>query len=271
ERVGEVFRVLLFWLGVTWSYSWLKTFLPILNPVTYDIPLDRLDTLLHLGVNPNRFILAFLPFPGWWQFVDFSYALFLPVAVASFGWFVSTLATPERARFSTRFGLLWVLSAWIYLAVPARGPCFVFEGDYMGARASLPNQLRTQGILGHQYSILKKSGRTPGPEFVPGWGTAAMPSLHVGALAFLACWARRRSRRLAFAFCVLTVITFLGSLVTGWHYAIDGYVGILLGIACAVARWPMRGRRERGSASENESADVSGSTTRARVNVQLAR
>jgi PAP2 superfamily len=234
-------RLLVLWGAVSWSYTWLKTFLPVLNPVSYDLLFDRLDTLLHFGINPNRFILAFFPYPLWWRFVDFTYGLFVPVAFASLGWFLSTLSTSERVRFSARFGLLWLLSCWIYLALPARGPCFVFEGDYMSARPSIPDQLRTQGILGNQYRILKRGASTPGPEFVPGWGTAAMPSLHVGGLAFLAFWARRKSRLLGHAFAILTLITFIGSLVTGWHYAIDGYAGFLLGAGCALARWPKRG------------------------------
>ena len=253
-RLAEAVRVLLFWGAVSWSYTWLKTFLPVTNPLTYDLLFDRLDTLLHFGINPNRFILALLPYPIWWRFVDFTYGLFVPVAFASVGWFLSTLSTSERRRFSARFGLLWILSSWIYLALPARGPCFVFENDYLGARPSMPDQLRTQGILGNQYRILKQGGGTPGPEFVPGWGTAAMPSLHVGALAFLAIWARRKSRVLGLAYAILTVITFIGSLVTGWHYAIDGYAGFLLGAGCALVRWPLRKRREGEAAADDDAS-----------------
>ena len=74
-RLTETVRILLFWGAVSWSYNWLKTFIPITNPVTYDLLLDRVDTALHFGVNPNRFVLAFFPFPAWWRFVDFSYGL----------------------------------------------------------------------------------------------------------------------------------------------------------------------------------------------------
>ena len=60
-----------------------------------------------------------------------------------------------------------------------------------------------------------------------------MPSLHVGAQAFLAIWAARRSKRLARTLWALTAVTVLGSLVTGWHYAIDGYAGLALAGAIA--------------------------------------
>ena len=50
--------------------------------------------------------------------------------------------------------------------------------------------------------------------------------------------------RFATLFFVLTFFTFLGSLVTGWHYAVDGYAGFLL---AAVLAWGSG----RGSAGEN--------------------
>jgi membrane-associated phospholipid phosphatase len=55
-----------------------------------------------------------------------------------------------------------------------------------------------------------------------------MPSLHVGGHWLLMLWARRLARPLFMPAVVGTFLTFLGSLVTGWHYAVDGYIGIVL-------------------------------------------
>ena len=38
----------------------------------------------------------------------------------------------------------------------------------------------------------------------------------------------RRARRLFLPLALATALTFLGSLATGWHYAVDGYAGMLL-------------------------------------------
>ena len=68
-------------------------------------------------------------------------------------------------------------------------------------------------------------------EFNPIYSIAAMPSLHVGAHALFAFWSWRHARPLALVFILATFLTFVGSLVTGWHYAVDGYAGILLAFA----------------------------------------
>ncbi len=39
-------------------------------------------------------------------------------------------------------------------------------------------------------------------------------------------WIRRYARPLFAVAVIGTLLTFLGSIVTGWHYAVDGYVGI---------------------------------------------
>ena len=45
----------------------------------------------------------------------------------------------------------------------------------------------------------------------------------------LMLWLRRYARPLFLPAVIATVLTFLGSIVTGWHYAVDGYVGVGLG------------------------------------------
>ena len=56
-------------------------------------------------------------------------------------------------------------------------------------------------------------------------GIAAMPSLHVAVPALYALASRGWWRALWWGFTVLTII---GSVALGWHYAVDGYMGILL-------------------------------------------
>jgi membrane-associated phospholipid phosphatase len=69
-------------------------------------------------------------------------------------------------------------------------------------------------------------------------GISAMPSLHVGLAVLFALVAGQRSRWLAgFLWCYAGLIQ-VGSIVLGWHYAVDGYAGAL--IACAV--WVAAGR-----------------------------
>ena len=60
-------------------------------------------------------------------------------------------------------------------------------------------------------------------------GVAAFPSMHVAFQTFVALWVRRFSPRVSLFFFLLLTATFLGSIVTGWHYLIDSLARAGLG------------------------------------------
>lgn len=230
----ELLRVFVATAVVSYGYSWLKVFLPRLNGRLADQLLYAADNTIHLGVNPNRFLLALFPFPPLWRFLDVAYGSFVLTVFAGLAWFLSELSLAERRRFAKGFAFLWLVGSWWYLAMPSLGPCYVFPEDYAAVKPSLPMQVNTQEILLRQYGAVRKG--LPGELGLnPAFGIAAMPSLHVAGQAFLALWLRRRHPRAALLAALVMALTFFGSLVTGWHYAVDGYAGLLL--AWAAYRW----------------------------------
>jgi hypothetical protein len=56
---------------------------------------------------------------------------------------------------------------------------------------------------------------------------AAMPSLHVATACSFYLVARASDRRLGRAFAIFLLLMLISSVHLGWHYAIDGYAGIL--------------------------------------------
>ena len=242
----DALRFVLVTALAAYGYTWLKVFVPLLNPALFDAELARLDTAIHAGLNVNRFAIELLPFPAFHRALDAYYALFHATILGGLGWFASALSLRERARFAAGFVLLWLAGSWIYLAVPSLGPCYVFPGDTENVRSSLPLQTATQQLLIRQYRVVRelRSGGAEGMVLNPILGVAAMPSLHVAAQAFLAFFARKRSRPVFILFATATALTFYGSLVTGWHYAVDGYAGLLLGWLCV--RAADRGAAGRG-------------------------
>ena len=233
----EVLRLLAGTAIVSYGYSWLKVFLPRLSSSVMDELLYAADNTIHLGVNPNRFVLALFPSPGLWRFIDVSYGIFVFTVLAGLAWFLSELSLAERRRFASGFALLWLVGSWWYLATPSLGPCYVFPGDYAAVKPHIPMQTNTQELLLRQYGAVRKG--LPGEMALsPAFGIAAMPSLHVAGQAFLALWLRRRHPRAALFAWLVTALTFFGSLVTGWHYAVDGYAGLLL--AWLAYRWEVR-------------------------------
>jgi len=225
----DLFRLAAVVAMASYGYSWLKVFLPRLHPVLFDPLLAALDQKLHLGVNPVRFAVEIFPFPALWRVLDVYYAGFVATMLFAIGWFGSALSQRERTRFAAGFAVLWIAAAWWYVATPALGPCYSFPGDVAAARPYLPLQANTQRLLLEQYrAVTGAAGPGRAVTLNAAFGIAAMPSLHVAAQAFVAFFARRRQPRLALVFGLLTALTFFGSLVTGWHYAVDGYAGVLL-------------------------------------------
>lgn len=231
----DVARLLAAAVVVSYGYAWLKVFLPLLNARLFDDVLYAIDNALHLGINPNRFVRALFPGAGVRRFLDFEYAAYLFSMLGAFGWFASTASPRERTRFAAGFAFLWLVGSWMYLATPSLGPCYAFRDEYAEVLADFPLQTAMQGALLHQYALVRTFPRrsTGSLDLIPGAGIAAMPSLHVGAQVFYAIWARRRCRPLFVLFTVFTLLTFVGSLIAGWHYAIDGYAGVLLAFAAA--------------------------------------
>ena len=224
----DLARLLVALALVAWAYSWLKVFVPRLNGWITDPLLAVLDFKLHFGINPNRFLIELFPSPAFWRFLDVYYGQFVLTMGLAFAWFGSALSARERARFASGFALLWITGAWLYVAAPSLGPCYVFPDDYAAVRPEMPLQTETQHLLLAQYHAVTKGGEASRRGLSAVFGIGAMPSLHVAGQAFVAFFARRRQPRLSFLFGLCTVLTFAGSLISGWHYAVDGYAGILL-------------------------------------------
>jgi membrane-associated phospholipid phosphatase len=82
-------------------------------------------------------------------------------------------------------------------------------------------------------------------------GISAMPSLHVAVAVLLAIVAWNCSWRIGLLATGYTVVIGIGSVVLGWHYAVDGYVGTALAACCWIAAgwmvpsmtWPLERAR----------------------------
>lgn len=231
------------------AYTWLKVFIPFVNGRRWDVELAWLDQALHLGVSPSRFLVALFGGTPLLPAIDWTYFLWLPFALLGFGFFAAFPDTETRARYVFSHVLLWTLGAWGYVAMPALGPALAFPDEWKAVRAEMPLNSGGQVTLLLNYQLVldaKRDGAPPAPFLNPALGVAAMPSLHVGVDVLLLVWCRRRARPLALLAFLALLVHVLGSVATGWHYAVDAYVGAALALLAAWAA----GRRARGLAEE---------------------
>jgi hypothetical protein len=70
---------------------------------------------------------------------------------------------------------------------------------------------------------------------VIGGGISAMPSMHLTLVTLAAIPLWRLGKHWRFVAAAIVTITVVASVHLGWHYAIDGYAGVI----CALALWQL--------------------------------
>lgn len=232
-------RLIIALVVMNYGYFWMKVAVPMVNPRLWDDALWHLDTWLHLGISPSVFVVNLFAGTPLVKLVDSWYGLWVSTVFNTLTFWVAGLDARHRRRILLSSVLFWTLGSWIYMAVPALGPIYLAPRTFDAVIHEMPGAQGGQQVLGENYQRIMegmRQGRLR--QFNPTRGIAAMPSLHVGAHFLFFLWARRRARPLVVPFALATALTFLGSILTGWHYAVDGYVGMLLAWVCyRIGRW----------------------------------
>ncbi|MGH0031966.1 MAG: phosphatase PAP2 family protein [Myxococcota bacterium] len=207
------------------AYFWLKVYVPRLHPGTLDASLWSLDRAFHLGVSPTHLTIEHLPRGLVGGVLDPWYGLWLLTLFAGIAFFAASERADVRRGAMLSFLALWTLGAVGYVLLPVVGPVFAFPGPFRDLPADMPIAAATQQLLWDHYRGVADGG--PVRDYTRGVG--ALPSLHVGFHVLFALWARRVAPRLAPLLWVAVLLTGVGSVRSGWHYAVDAYAGA----ACA--------------------------------------
>ncbi len=160
------------------------------------------------------------------------------------------------------FVLIWsLLGNLLALAFSSAGPCFYaffVEGD--NPYEPLMAYLREVDELYMNWSLLAQDylwqNYTANVVATAG-GIAAAPSLHIGIAVLQALMAWQVAPRLGRILAVYAMIIFIGSIHLGWHYAVDGYMAIVLailiwlGVGRLLDHHPLFGRTESSDAAES--------------------
>jgi len=252
RRVASLLAGMLLMIGLMFfqgTFTSIKNMLPILwGGFPYDHAQATIDAWLHFGKDPWRWLHAIGGYHWVLAVVEFNYNVLWFVICFGALFFVATSPAADRVRrrYFLLFLFVWVtcgnVLAGIFLSA---GPVFygAVSGD-QGRYAELSAFLSTShsGNSAATYQTYLWDLYVKGlPGF--GGGISAFPSVHVGLITLNALFAYEYSRRLgALAFAYVAFVL-ASSVYLGWHYAIDGYVSIivvLLGyrIASAIGRRP---------------------------------
>ncbi|WP_170294710.1 phosphatase PAP2 family protein [Roseospira navarrensis] len=212
-------------------FTSFKQSIAVINPFHWDETLMQWDAALHFGVHPWELLLPVLGHPVVIAVISYLYNVWMPVMYLIFCLFAITRSERvRRMHFLLSYFLTWTVlgSGFAYLFSSA-GPCYFHEfvagpNPYAPlfqhlneGHESIPNM----ALLGQEYLWNGYEAN----QARAGGGISAMPSLHVAIATLWALFAWSRGPVLRSLTVLYLAIIMVGSVLLGWHYAIDGYAG----------------------------------------------
>lgn len=221
--------------SVLWvhTYAWIKLTIPLLHRRLFDPELNDMSRAMFFHHSPNVFLLELFSRSIVLRVFDWMYAyVFFGSLFIAATYFLSTPDRALRVRFTNANSTMWLVGAWIYVALPSLGPAYFFPDVWQPLAASLDHTQTFQRLLMTNYQIVVHFALRQKPINLL-FGIAAFPSLHVAFETLVLLFMVRLSRVGRLVYVVAFIFIFIGSMVTGWHYLIDALAGIVL----AVVAW----------------------------------
>ncbi|MGB2247509.1 MAG: phosphatase PAP2 family protein [Alcanivorax sediminis] len=217
------------------AFTMMKNAIPELVPFYLDPWLLEADRVLHFGIDPWRLLDPFLGSAFMAMTISFFYKLWFMIKYGMVCWQAFRLdCGREREQFLLALLLCWmVIGTLMALVLSSAGPCYygLVYPDLVNPYEELMlrlNQANTEfpvfDLVAQEYLWKSYAGHYA----VPFSGISAMPSMHLSmaTLFLLGVWSQGKMWRWLFGVYLLLIM--LGSVYLGWHYAVDGYVAIVV-------------------------------------------
>lgn len=217
RHVGFAKAMVFVWMQFV-LLTWAKAMLPVATSMWADVPLANFEAYLF-----GSDVWRLLPAAPWW--LDMIYLAWAPTVGFAFAAHYFGERSNRPTVLLSLFLTIGILGTFGQYLLPSGGPIF-FERLGLGDRfADMPFMWQSA----HASDKLWMAYQGNYISFAT--GISAFPSIHVATSAWMAV-----SFRHWFAYLYFLTI-FLGSVMIGWHYALDGIAGALGAVFCyALAR-----------------------------------
>ncbi len=156
------------------------------------------------------------------KFWDFVYNVYWALIILPFCYLYRKRYFYDLAVLSNATVLAYFLTRCIALQYPTAGPMF-YRPELFELEGTISG-IEKLGLMAYMQGDIQQNG------FIP--GTMGMPSLHVG-ISFLAAWFIVRNVKWALLPSVfLVLLSWISTVILGWHYVLDGVGGIILVLIC---------------------------------------
>ncbi len=224
------------------AYTSMKGMIPLLQPFAFDVSFAGFDKALHFGVHPWQLTHAVFGSAAATMVINFVYNLWFLVSWGFLLWQIINLGQArKRMQFLLSFAMTWALLGSLgAVLMSSAGPVYygyvtglespfaalmerlyAISTDLEAAGGAKIGALRVQEWLWSTY----QSGATE-----VGGGISAMPSMHVAMAVLVALSGRHIGKFIGWALIIYAILIQIGSVHLGWHYAIDGYLSVILTI-----------------------------------------
>jgi hypothetical protein len=217
------------------ALTWMKIMLPIASSFWADPYLANVD---HAIFHTDPWRIAYALF-GWAAaFIDKAYITWAPIKFVTLIVLLTMSESPVKTRALLAYFVLMATGVIGQYVMPSAGPVFYAQVGFGDRFAGLPLEPWVASARDYLWRDYLEGGGNIGT------GISAMPSLHVAVALWVALVVRALLPRLsAIGFAFFAVIL-VGSVMLGWHYAVDGIAAILITLfAWQVAALPHRSRR----------------------------
>lgn len=215
-------------------FTAFKTMIGVVHPHSWDVEFEILDRWLHGGIHPWVWLQPLLGHPWATTLINLNYHIWLVLLYVFLFWQAFSTRDPKlRMQFFITYVVSWsLLGSLLAMLLSSGGPVYYHRltglpDPYAPLMAYLYDA-RESGIV---WALKVQEGLWESYEsgsFSFGSGISAMPSMHVSAATLFTLLAWRVNRIFGWAMTVFTLLIVIGAVHLGWHYAIDGYVSILL-------------------------------------------
>ncbi len=201
--------------------QWTKSMIPHVTTMWADPMLARFDRALFLGTDPWRLTHAVFGRANW---IDSAYMAWGPIKFATLLLLLFLPISAAKDRALAAYFLIFAIGCLLQYALPSGGPIFFERLGHGSDFHDLPVPHFAAEAANYLWANYRGSG-------IVGTGISAMPSIHVAIALWLALtW---RSFGLGYLGFVFYAVILVGSVHTGFHYALDGIVGSIM----AAAAW----------------------------------
>jgi hypothetical protein len=229
----------------------MKTAIPLFNSSNWDAVWIGADKAIH-GADAWRLLQPVLGFPIVTSALSFAYHAWMLLIYVGGVYFCFIVKNRElRARYFIGFFAIWtVLGVALATGFASVGPCFVgpLLGDHrfdeqMAYLASANEKFPVLVLPVQQMLLAWHAAGTNGL----GGGITAMPSMHVAMALLFALSMARVSKRAGLYAWLFFLVILVASVHLAYHYAVDGYVAILVTLVLWAMAGPLARRVARGS------------------------